>query len=287
MLKKRAHQGKQQKNSDIPKTGKPKEDLSLKIELADGSTLSLGNAQHQGRRPYQEDSYGYSELNNRYLLDNKGILAVLADGMGGLSNGKEVSSTVVSRMIEYFNTFDSVCADGLNLRRCAEHINDGICRVFCPDGSIKAGSTLVCAMIHGRFLHWLCIGDSRLYIRRKGMLYQINEDHDYLNQLLGDAIEGGISVTEAFDDPQKDVLVSCLGNAELPFADYSLSGFELKKGDKIVLCSDGIYNAIPTRLLNSLLENDPQSAAQNIQEAVLNQGFETQDNLTIIVISYN
>lgn len=287
MFKKKSRQNEQTVLPVLPKTQSPEPDDSLKIRLSDGSVLALGNAQHQGRRPYQEDSCGYSDLSNDYVLSSKGILAVLADGMGGLANGKEVSGTVVSQMLEYFNSPGTICFGGEHLLTQARIINDSICRRFCPDGSIKAGSTLVCAMINNGFLNWLCIGDSRLYLRRNGMLFQVNEDHDYLNRLLGDAMNGEISVREAFDDPQKDVLVSCFGNSELPAADYSPTGVPLENGDVIVLCSDGIYNAIPTELMNQLLESNPQSAAQNIESAVLNQGFETQDNLTVIVISYN
>lgn len=287
MFKKRAHRKEQNHLSVISKTRKQEEDKSLEIKMNNGIVLGLGNAQHQGRRPYQEDSCGYSDLSNEQVLNSKGVLAVLADGMGGLSNGKEVSTTVVSQMLDFFNLPNTSCYNGNHLLSQAERINDGICRRFCPDGSIKAGSTLVCAMINNGLLHWLCIGDSRLYLKRNGMLYQVNEDHDYLNRLLGEVIDGDISVEEAFNDPQKDVLVSCFGNAELPESDCSLSGLALESGDVIVLCSDGVYNAIPSELLNQLLETDPQNAAQSIESAVLSQGFETQDNLTVIVVSYN
>ncbi len=262
-------------------------DNSLRIRLANGSVIGVGNAQHQGRRPYQEDSCGYSDLSNEMLINSKGILAVLSDGMGGLSNGKEVSNATVQGMIEYFNNPQTDCSGALPLQRHAERINEAICNKFCSDGRINAGATLVCAMINAGMLHWLCIGDSRLYLKRNGMLYQVNEDHDYLNTLLDEAIADGTSLKEAFSDPQKDVLVSCIGNAKLPRTDVSLKGLELKSGDVIVLCSDGIYNAIPEEFIKNLLDADPQTAAQYIEEAVLRQNIKTQDNLTVIVISYD
>ena len=166
----------------------PPADQSLSIRLGDGSVLRMGNAQHQGRRPYQEDSCGYSNLSDAALIAQKGVLAVLADGMGGLANGKEVSTATVRGMIDFFNSYSAVCRGGSDLLRRAAQVNEEICRTYCPTGKVEAGSTLVCAQImHGR-LHWLCIGDSRMYLRRGGMLYQINEDHDYLNQLMTDAI---------------------------------------------------------------------------------------------------
>ncbi|MBQ3149833.1 MAG: serine/threonine-protein phosphatase [Clostridia bacterium] len=286
MFKRRIRENEQKTTSSVPRTESPEECKSPSFSLADGSVLMLGNAQHQGKRPYQEDSCGYSDLGNSELMNSKGILAVLADGMGGLANGKEVSSTLVSRLLELFNRPDTVCTGGADLYEWARRINDEICSRFCPDGSIKAGSTLVCALITGGILHWICVGDSRLYLKRNSRIYQVNEDHDYLNDLLSRAICGEISVDEAFSDPQKDVLVSCFGNEQMPRVDYSVSGFSLQSGDRLLLCSDGVYNAIPTELINQLLDKDPQTAAESIETAVLNQGFANQDNLTAIVISY-
>jgi len=281
--KKKSHK----KSNSLSETKTVKKNISLKITLDDGNTLCFGNAQHQGRRPYQEDSFGFSTLSNNELLNSKGVLAVLADGMGGLSNGKEVSSLVVSSMLEYFNNPDTVCRSAQHLFQLTEHINEEVCKRFCPDGQIQAGSTVVSALVHKGFLHWLCIGDSRIYLKRKDMLYQLNEDHDYLNTLLEDAFRGRTSYEDAFCDPQKDVLVSCIGNSELPEADYSINGLELEKGDVIALCSDGIYNAITKETFKDLLSDDAQASAQRIEKEVLRQNFQNQDNLTIIVISVN
>lgn len=263
------------------------EDKSLKVDLPDGSFLRFGNMQHQGRREYQEDSYGYSNLINSELIDKKGVLAVLADGMGGLANGKDVSSYTVSAMIEYFNSPETLCRNGSHLRQWAEAINKTICGRYSADGKIHAGSTIVCAMIKDGTLHWLSVGDSRIYLKRKDKLYQINEDNDYLNRLLGEAIFDETSVSSAFRDPQKDVLVSCIGNPNLSEFDFSIDGMELQSGDKILICSDGVYNALPKLMLSELLENDPHTSAQRICDSVLNQNIRTQDNFTAIVISYN
>ncbi len=281
--KKKRREGKK----SLPETKTLWENISLKIPFEDGYTLCFGNAHHQGKRPYQEDSFGFSSLADKKLLAVKGVLAVVADGMGGLSNGKEVSSAVVSSLLDYFNNPDTVCKSGEELLELTRRINERICERFCPDGQIKAGSTLVSALVNKGFLHWLCIGDSRIYLKRNDMLYQLNEDHDYLNSLLDDAFRGKTSYEDAFCDPQKDVLVSCIGNSELLEADYSINGLKLEKGDVIALCSDGIYNAISKETFKKLLTADAQLSAQSVETEVLRQNFQNQDNLTIIVISVN
>ncbi len=259
---------------------------SMTVTLRSGSTLALGNTQNQGKRPYQEDSYGYSNLTDAALVANKGVLAVVADGMGGLSHGKDVSMMTVSGMLEYFNAPGTLCQNGEQLFRRVREINEAVCNRFCSDGRINAGSTLVCALVNNNRLHWVCVGDSRLYLRRNGQIYQVNEDHDYLNRLLGEAVFEKEELTAPFSDPQKDVLVSCIGNREL-LGDISKDGIALYPGDQLLLCSDGVYNAIPPEVINNLMQDDAQAAAEHIEAAVLAQGFRTQDNFTTIIINYN
>lgn len=260
---------------------------SLVIELGDGDIISLGNSQHQGRREYQEDSCGYSNLMDESLIREKGILAVVSDGMGGLSNGKDVSSYTVAQMLRFFNNHEISCSDGKTLLNYARSINSTICEKYNSDGRIHSGATLICAMINSGFLHWLSVGDSRIYIKRNGNLYQINEDNDYLNRLLGEAIFENAHPGYAFSDRQRDVLVSCIGTPKNFEADYSKKPFKLNKGDKILMCTDGVYNAISRETLSELLEYEPQFSAQKIADKVLEQNIKSQDNLTAIVIAYN
>ena len=251
----------------------------------DGSVAVFGNAQHQGEREYQEDSFGFSDTSDEFVKQN-GLLAVLADGMGGLSNGKAVSERVVSDMLGWFNAEQMVCASGEELKNEISLINRDVCSIFCADGAVTSGSTVVAALIKNSELHWVCVGDSRIYLRRGGKIHQINEDHDFLNQLLGEAIEDGAAdVSAAFEDVQKDSLVGCIGKSDLDSFDYSKRGFRLLKGDRVMLCSDGVYNALTESEMCSLLEEEPMIAAERIKNEVLSRRFRGQDNLTVIVIA--
>lgn len=279
---------KHKKSSELPVTEQTVMSAeSLVIELGNGDIIRLGNSQHQGRREYQEDSCGYSNLMDARLLKEKGLLAVVSDGMGGLSNGKDVSSYAVTQMLRCFNSYETPCSDGKSLLSFAININSVICEKYNSDGRIHSGATLICAMINDGFLHWMSVGDSRIYIKRNGRLYQMNEDDDYLNRLLGEAIYDRANTASAFSDKQRDVLVSCIGTPKSFEADYSKKPFRLYKGDVILMCSDGVYNAISTEMLSELLEYEPQFSAQKIANKVLEQNIKSQDNLTSIVIAYN
>lgn len=248
--------------------------------------FSIGNFQHQGRRNYQEDSFGVSDISD-VAIERKGLLAVLADGMGGLSNGKEISQRIVSDILAWFNSPQTICENGITMKNVVAELNEKISFLFGNDERMKSGTTLVLALIKNGFLHWLCVGDSRLYVKRNNKLYQVNEDHDYLNRLLGEAIDGNISFSQAFGDSQKDCLVSCIGKQNLEFFDYSKRGFLLKKGDVLLLCSDGVYNTVQHDELLRCITGNPMEDAENIKNVILSRNIPHQDNNTAILIKFN
>ena len=247
--------------------------------------VSIGNGQHQGARPYQEDSFGFSDVSPATVA-RKGVLAVLADGMGGLKNGRAVSGTLVAKMLEVFNAPNVMCTTGQDLKTVATAINREVCNTFCSSGRIESGSTLVSVIIKDGYLHWLCVGDSRLYIKRGERIYQVNEDHDFLNQMLDDVITGNDSMADALSNPQKDSLVGCIGKKDLDLFDYSKRGYKLKHGDLIVLCSDGIYNALSYAELCANVTYDAMGSCSNIINLVASKRIPNQDNNTILVLSY-
>jgi protein phosphatase len=136
-------------------------------------------------------------------------------------------------------------------------------------------------------LFWACVGDSRIYLFRNGYLYQLNEDHDYKNKLLKEYIDGFGTLDAAFSDPQRDSLTSYIGNPDMPFIDTNKLSFSLQKGDKVMLCSDGIYNSVSNFELIKRLKDDPQLASERIAQDVLDKKISTQDNLTVMIINFN
>lgn len=247
----------------------------------------VGNAQHIGKRKAQEDYFGFSDITSSERIARKGICAVLSDGMGGLSNGREISEYVVATTLALFENLDyslSICAQ---LEAIAKKINEKVSKEFSQDGKSQAGSTLVATVIYKDKLFWACIGDSRIYLFRNGYLYQLNEDHNYKNKLLKDYIEGAVPLNAAFEDPQKDSLTSYIGNSNIQCIDANRISFSLQKGDKIMLCSDGVYNSLSDFELINRLKEEPQLASEKIAQDVLNKKISSQDNLTVMIINFN
>lgn len=251
------------------------------------ATLKFGNAQHIGSRNQQEDSFGYSNITSSYEISQKGIFAVLADGMGGLSYGKQISEYVVSAAITMFESFDYTLPFPQQLENIVIKINKEICENFSSNGKSNAGSTMVAAFLYKTRLYWVSVGDSRIYILRDGLLYQVNEDHDYYNDLLLDYMYGDISFENAENHPDKYSLTSYIGSERLPVIDSCKRGLSLQKNDTVILCSDGVYNSIGSSEFVVQLLDEPQLAVEKIIKSIVKKKVPSQDNLTIMAINYN
>lgn len=274
------------KTVQMPKISQPGIDVIID-DIGTRATLKFGNAQHIGSRKQQEDSFGYSNIIKGDEISQKGVLAVLADGMGGLSNGKQISEYVVSASKTMFESFDYTLPFPRQLKNMVIRINREICENFSDNGKSNAGSTMVVAFLYKTKLYWASVGDSRIYILRDGMLYQMNEDHDYYNDMLVDYMHGDISLENAKIHSEKDSLTSYIGNEKLPHIDINKRGFSLQKNDTVILCSDGVYNSISDSEIVLQLLNEPQHAVEKIAKNIIKKKVPAQDNLTIMAISYN
>lgn len=260
--------------------------VELKLTSSASIYINTGNSQNQGARPYQEDSFGYSNIIDSNVVSSKGLLAILSDGMGGLSNGKSVADYVVQASIAMFDSIKPQSDISEQLDNIVRYINNSVCEQYSADeGGSKAGATMVFAYIFKNRIYWITVGDSRLYCFRNGHLLQMNEDHDYKNQLYREYIEDGGNLKEIEEDSQKDSLVCFIGKKELPYVDVSIKGYKIKPNDTFVLCSDGIYNGISEDTMKEILSNyDAQTASDKIVSNVVSSRFPGQDNMTVMVI---
>ena len=238
-----------------------------------------------GARSYQEDSFGYSNIIDSNIVTNKGLLAILSDGMGGLTNGKSVADYVVQTSIAMFDSINPQSDISGQLKKILSCINDKVCEQYSADSGSKAGATMVLAYIFKNRIYWITAGDSRLYCFRNGHLLQMNEDHDYKNQLYREYLNEGGSLQAVEEDSQKDSLVCFIGKKDIPYVDVSLKGYRIRPDDTFILCSDGIYNGISEDSIKDILaKNDAQTASDKIVSGVLSSRFPGQDNMTVMVI---
>ncbi len=255
--------------------------FNFKIDGSDIKRIAVGNCQSQGARPYQEDSFGSTPIKSSYIKKH-GFLAIVADGMGGLSGGAAVSSCTVNSMLGV--TLDSNSAEDVRARLtyAMQSINSGI----VESGSV-GGSTAVAAAIVRKGVFWCSVGDSRLYLYRNGVLHQLTEDLDHMNLLLEDVIKGRMSYGKADKDPKRDALEQYIGYRKgMISPDANLKPLIPRKGDRLLLCSDGVYNAMPKEELACAVSLHAQEAADDILLRVAAKNYSNQDNFTSMVLEF-
>lgn len=245
--------------------------------------ISLGKIHDIGRRDYQQDSFGQTAV-----LRNTGILAVLADGMGGLSGGERVSQKIVMEALTFGSTLQANQVPTA-LPGMVAGINRAVNQMLGPKGLYTSGSTVVSALITGNALRWISVGDSRIYLYRDGQLSQLSRDHDLLQDWMPDILEGKRSMAEALRDPDGRKLTSFIGMGELRHVDYNRTPIPLLPGDRVLLMSDGVYGTVSDAEMAAILRDcgSVQLAASHIGQRIMGAALPYQDNYTLIVLGYD
>lgn len=248
------------------------------VPSASGGTL--GTVHNVGRRKNQQDTLGTT-------ITPMGLLAVVSDGMGGLSDGEKVSQQAVKGMFQAAGRVTPSPYENPLFEMLSE-ANDQVLQMLGPDQIYKSGATLLAVLVDKGGFHWCAVGDSRIYFYCGHHLLQVNREHIYKQQLILDAVNRNIGFPSVSADSQKDRLVSFLGMGEIKYIDGSLSPVELRSGDKLLLMSDGIFNTISEREILRILEstNNAVEAAALMEKQVLAAENPRQDNFTCIILDF-
>ena len=236
----------------------------------------------QGQRQDQQDAWGISPCE---AYDRQGVTAVLADGMGGLPNGKQVSNALVLAFLSQIQSESSDIEPQELLLHGAKAANQHIGTVQ-KGLSQKGGSTLAAVMMRRGRLHFLSVGDSRIYLWRNGGLIQLNRDQNYGQELALQYVNSQCSLETLRGDPQAAALTGYYSTGFLSLLDRSSHGIRLLDGDKVVLCTDGVYHGLPEEIMAGILGNDPVQAADSMGQLIAGMQIPGQDNYTAIILEY-
>ncbi|MDZ5473054.1 protein phosphatase 2C domain-containing protein [Bacillus sp. 31A1R] len=245
------------------------------------------NAQHIGARERQEDSFGFSSFDNEELVKNRGCLAVIADGMGGMSSGREASNTAVQSFLHYYQDLMNGGDFPTVLRESLLYANQKVCQYAKENDLVnQVGTTLIAAAIKDDHLYWISAGDSRIYLFRDHQLIQLTQDHVYEKILLEEAASGRMSMEEVKNHPQKEALTSFLGLEELKKIDGNVKPFPLEPGDRILLCTDGLFGFLSEEEITNTLMGHIEWASQELVNRVVGKSHPYQDNVTVAILNY-
>ncbi len=232
-------------------------------------------------------------------------LFIVADGMGGHKAGEVASQLAVSIihdnlafMLEQDDSsatalFPTPGEDeefpsqgeiiGRRLEIAVEEANKAIYNYAHenPGTAGNLGCTVTCAIVFGSTLVVANVGDSRTYRLNKGILSQITNDHSYVWELVQ---EGHLQSEEIYDHPHRNVITRALGSQEDVPVDLLSS--EIEAGDRLLLCSDGMWEMIrdPNEIRDLLLLDELESAADKLVEKANFYGG--TDNIGLVVVEF-
>ena len=203
-------------------------------------------------------------------------LLVLADGMGGHAAG-EVASQLMVEHLEHLDR-DPEDADMLALLGAAAEDGNAAIEASVAEHPEQAGmgTTLTATMFNGHELGLIHVGDSRGYLLRKGELRQLTVDDTFVQSL----VDGGkLAPEDVSSHPQKSLILKAYtGRAVEPHLEL----IEVKPGDRVLLCSDGLSDPVTQQTIQLALgDGTPEMAANRLIELALRSGG--PDNVTVVV----
>lgn len=251
--------------------------------------IVTASAQHIGTRQYQQDALYVSEPISFVHGTGGTAIGVLCDGMGGLADGEETSREVVdifSKAMLSLQKFDGIPGFLEQQAIKADHI---ICQGSAKGLSGSTGTTLVAAIITDNKLHWCSVGDSRIYILRKGEIACATRDHNYLLQLKEMVKRGEITNEAAHAHPKKDALISYIGCGKVEIIDTNSSPFFLEHGDVVLLCSDGLTKSLDDNEIKTIVYaniGNLVEAARLLPLKAYDKNNYSKDNTSVVLMQY-
>lgn len=230
-------------------------------------------------RPQNEDAYA---------LEPEAGLFLVVDGMGGHRGGKLASQIIAQDLPPAIETKlaqhrgrGTRSIRRLLQKRVAEQSRQLCLEGTSEDGYVDMGATLVLALILGGRAYLTNLGDSRGYRYRNGRLRQLSQDHSVVAELLE---EGHISETEAEHHEELGVVTRYVGMDKR--AHSMVRSFALQRGDRLLLCTDGVTDMLDASTLQGALErqSDAQACCQTLVDEANAAGG--HDNITVMIIDW-
>lgn len=210
------------------------------------------------------------------------VWALVCDGMGGANGGKEASGLACDAAETYFTAHMPWCEAGGEralLLHALDKANTAVYQKACQNPRYAGmGTTAVALIVQGGTAHLCHVGDSRCYLLRGGRLTQLTHDHSYVQELLD---SGAITPQEAEHHPRKNVITRALGVESTVEIEYTCA--TVTAGDVLLLCTDGLTNAVPRKRMEEILMQTSLYKAVDALVAAANAAG-GPDNITALLV---
>lgn len=241
-----------------------------------------------GARAGQEDAFRLwpAEGVARPNGGSGGLLAVLADGMGGHTGGAVAGQTACETFAETFSAATTPYEE--RLQSALNASNEALAKGVEQNAALKGmGCTLIGAWMDEGGLRWTSVGDSLLLLYRFPDVMRLNADHSLGSFLDEQARQNRISFSEAKQHHNRNALRSALTGSKIDLVDLRSEPLELRPGDWILLASDGICSLEGDEiadLVYNFRESTPAQMADGLIAAVVKKAVAGQDNTTVVAI---
>jgi serine/threonine protein phosphatase PrpC len=230
-------------------------------------------------RESNEDNATFTRPQDVQTLATKGVLALVADGMGGCSGGEIASAMAINSVPRTY--YASELQPHEALKEAFEKVNQEIFAAAASDPELAGmGTTGVALAISGNQAYAAYVGDSRLYLIRAGRIYLMTQDHSVVNDMV---CKGLLTPEEARNHEDRNVLFRSLGGRpEVEVSTWD-APLELRGDDRFLLCSDGLHDLVEdSEILATVLSQDNDSSPLNLIQMAKNRGG--YDNVTVALI---
>jgi serine/threonine protein phosphatase PrpC len=231
-----------------------------------------------------------------FLADPDARLYAVADGMGGHNAGEVASRLAMETLLAFvrrssldtdfswpYGLDQTLSFDGNRLRTAIHLANRRVFRAAeSTDDYSGMGTTMVGMLINGSRISVAHVGDSRLYLLAGGDLQQLTHDDSWAATIL--AQDASLTPEDIARHPMRNVLTNVLGARDQ--VEVHLSERQLRGGEAMLLCSDGLHGTLDRDAIRGILDGSPEveKAAQTLVDTALERG--SRDNVTALVIRY-
>ena len=242
--------------------------------------------QSVGKRSGQEDAYAFSLIPAR-VGGGTGLLLIVADGMGGHAAGNRASELAVRTFGGAFHRGGTTMRERLS--SALDAANDALAAAIeaDPEQLEGMGTTLLAAAVTPLGLEWISVGDSPLYLFRRGTLRRINADHSFRPVLRAMVAKGEVTEEQAAVSSLRNRLRAALIGGEIALVDLPATPLPLLDGDIVLAGSDGLQTLTDDALADVLRAHaaaDAATLATQLVQAVLAAGAAKQDNITAALV---
>ena len=214
------------------------------------------------------------------------VFLVIADGMGGATKGDYASRHLVEYLIRSFLSLDeefkSIKAATKWLNKAIDEANSKIFEKAEKDAEFKGmGTTLSACLIIKDNLITAQVGDSRIYRLVNDEIEQISVDQTYVNYLIN---VKKLNPKEANSHPDRHKITNAIGTK--PFSNVDINEFKYN-GERLLLCSDGLYNNVPLKDMLSILKGNDSLDKKCLQLIAFGNANGGSDNMAVIIWEAN